>query len=175
YDLALPHMQQIAASWPCHTIMQHMSDEERSFLLRQAGELRFEQKAHAFVEQLHNASPQGPFSAFDVCLVMALAEGLGYGRDRAFFRAAGECLLGLSNAVPEPLGRTVDPPPLDASRLSVLRKLVEQWRPGGAWQVLREAMLPTPTQHRSCKPGRAQGITRTGVINHAPMDDALSP
>jgi len=140
YDLPPLRQLQTADIWPCHAVMQQMGGEERASLLRQAGLLRFEQKAHAFVEQLHAASSRGPFSAYDVCLIGVLAEGLGYGRDRAFFRAAGQRLLGLSSDVPEPLGRAFNPSPLDANRLSVLRKLVCQWRSGGAWRELREAM-----------------------------------
>ena len=131
--------------------MQHISAEECTSLLRRAGLLRFEQKAHGFVEQLHSGSPQGSFSAYDVCLIIALAEGLGYGRDRAFFRAAGQYLLGLTNDLPEPLGRTFDPPSLDASRLSVLRKLVEQWRASGAWGTLKKAIdLSSRHEATSC-------------------------
>ncbi len=129
------------STWPCHLVMQHASDQQRTRLLRQAGLLRFEQKAHTFVELLHNAHSQEPFSACDACLIAALAEGLGYGRDRAFFRAAGQYLLGLSHSVPEPLGRTFDPPPLDASRLSILKKLIQQWRITGAWEPMREIIV----------------------------------
>ena len=105
--------------------------------------LRFEQKAHAFVEQLHTAYAHAPFSAYDVGLIVALAEGLGYGRNRAFFRATGQYLLGLIDTVPEPLGHTFDPPDLDASRLVILRKLVEQWRTTSAWEMMREILLNT--------------------------------
>src|SRR5205814_406439 len=128
------------------SVMQHISDEEFTSLLLHAGLLRFEQKAHAFVEQLHAGSSQGSFNAYDACLIVALAEGLGYGRDRAFFRAAGQYLLGLSNGLPEPLGRTFAPPSLDASRLSVLRKLIEQWRTTGAWETLKQAINLSPNQ-----------------------------
>ncbi len=144
YDLPPPRPRLPQATWPCQAIMQHLSAEERTSLLRRAGLLRFEQKTHAFVEQLHAGSPQGYFSAYDVCLIGALSEGLGYGRDRAFFHAAGQYLLGLTNDLPEPLGRTFDPPSLDASRLSVLRKLVEQWRSGGAWWTLKKAIDLSP-------------------------------
>src|SRR5439155_19436327 len=82
---------------------------------------------------------------------------LGCGRDRACFRGAGACLLGLSSAVPEPLGRTVDPPPLDASRLSVLRKLVEQWHTGGAWQTLKRAIALAPTRGATTFPRKCSG------------------
>ena len=146
YDVPLSRSHLPLTTWPCHSVMQHISDEELISLLLHAGLLRFEQKAHAFVEQLHAGSPQGSFNAYDVCLIVALAEGLGYGRDRAFFRAAGQYLLGLSNGLPEPLGRTFDPPSLDASRLSVLRKLIEQWRTTGAWQTLKQTINLFPNQ-----------------------------
>lgn len=126
-----PHTTNLRTPWPCQVLIQEMSIVERTSLLRHAGLLRFEEKTHTFVELLHN-SP-----AYDTCLIPALAEGLGYGRDRAFFRAAGRHLLGLADDSPEPLGRTPDPPPLDAQRLRAFRRLVEQWRTTGAWQTLK--------------------------------------
>ncbi len=155
YDL--PHTTNQVAIWPCQPAMHEMSDEERSQLLMRAGLLRFEQKTHTFVELLHQSHAQAPFDMYDACLIPALAEGLGYGRDRAFFRAAGRHLLGLTEKAPEPLGRTPDPPPLDAQRLRTLRQLVEQWRTCGAWQTLRTALcahvmidfnnIPDPCAH----------------------------
>ena len=123
--------------WPCHAVMQVMRDEERNTLLQRAGLLRFEQKAHVFVERLHTALPRGDFSAYDACLIAALAEGLGYGRDRALFRAIGDYLLGLLRNLPEPLGRAPYPAPLDTHRLLALKRLVEAWRVNGAWEPLR--------------------------------------
>src|SRR5215472_6862222 len=116
--LQAPHTTGQPTIWPCQAVVKDMSAAERTNLLMHAGLLRFEQKTHAFVEQLHNTHPP----AYDTCLVLALAEGFGYGRDRAFFRATGRYLLGLAEAdsTPEPLGRTPDPPPLDARRLRIL-------------------------------------------------------
>ena len=145
-DLASPRASYLRTEWPCQQGMRQWGEKERSRLLRQAGLLRFERKAHAFVELLHAGFPQGPFCAYDVCLITALAEGLGYGRDRAFFRAAGQYLLGLEGSMPEPLGHTSDPPPLDKSRLQALRRLVEQWRVQGAWQTLRKIVCVTAVQ-----------------------------
>jgi len=120
--------------------MAQMNEEQQARLFRLAGMLRFEQKVHAFLALLRDAQPSGCFSAHDVCLIPALAEGLGYGRDRAFFRAAGLHLLGLANIIPEPLGRAPEPSPLDAGRLHMLHNLVAQWRTTGAWQTLRQAL-----------------------------------
>lgn len=145
-DLPSPRPTYLRTEWPCQQGMRQWGEKERSRLLRQAGLLRFERKAHAFVELLHAGFPQGPFCAYDVCLITALAEGLGYGRERAFFRAAGQYLLGLESSMPEPLGHTSDPPPLDRGRLQILRKLVEQWRVQGAWQTLRKIVCATAAQ-----------------------------
>jgi hypothetical protein len=142
YDL--PHTTPQPVEWPCHHVMAQMNQEQQARLFRLAGMLRFEQKVHAFLALLRDAQPSGCFSAPDVCLIPALAEGLGYGRDRAFFRAAGLHLLGLANTIPEPLGRAPEPSPLDAGRLRILRNLVAQWRTTGAWLTLRQALLPTP-------------------------------
>ncbi len=141
------HTAQQQINWPCHTVMAAMSDDERDKLLLRAGLLRFEQKAHAFVEQLHNQHTTRDstltlqtFSAYDTCLIVALAEGLGYGRDRALFRAIGDYLLGRTQRIPEPFGRTPEPAPLDAKRLHILRNLVQQWSICGAWETMKEAI-----------------------------------
>ncbi len=136
----LPRATHQPAQWPCHLVMARMNEEERIRLFRLAGMLRFEQKMHTFLALVHDAQPSAFFSAYDVCLIPALAEGLGYGRDRAFFRAAGLHLLGLANTIPEPLGRAPEPSPLDANRLHILHNLVAQWRTTGTWQTLRPAL-----------------------------------
>ncbi len=143
YDL--PSTTSYPAQWPCHHVMTRMNEEQRARLLTLAGIMRFEQKAHALLEALRDAQPSELFSACDVCLIPALAEGLGYGRDRAFFRAAGLHLIGVAQSIPEPLGRAPEPSPLDASRLHILHNLVQQWRTTSAWETLRKAMTNAPT------------------------------
>ena len=138
---------QLQATWPCQKVMPTMSGEERDTLLLRAGLLRFEQKAHVFVEQLHSqqAAPvqngTQTFSSYDVCLIVALAEGLGYGRDRVVFRAIGDYLLGMTQHIPEPLGRTPEPATLDAKRLHTLHTLVQQWSVCGAWEKMKQAII----------------------------------
>ena len=132
--------------WPCRQMIPEMSEAERARLLNFAGLLRFEQKTQAILVLLREAQPHRDFNAYDTCLISSLAEGLGYGRDRAFFRAAGLHLLDLMSRsdIPEPLGHTGKPSPLDASRLHILGNLVHKWRINGAWQTFRNALLPTP-------------------------------
>ena len=131
----------LPTTWPCHHLMARMNEKERTRLLMLAGMLHFEQKAHTFIELLPGTPSSELFSAYDVCLIPALAEGLGYGRDRTFFRAAGLHLIGVAKNIPEPLGRAPDPSPLDTNRLRILRNLVEQWRTTGAWHILQQALL----------------------------------
>jgi hypothetical protein len=135
--------------------MAQMNDEERACILMQAGTIRFDAKAQAFFESLQNPQPSGIFSAYDMCLIPSLAEGLGYGRDRAFFRAAGFHLIGATSSFPEPLGRSPQPTPLDSSRLRILHDLVVQWRTTGAWETFRQTLITTP-------PNNAYLATRRG-------------
>ena len=150
---ALPAQPQSA--WPCHDVMPRLSGEERTRLLRTAGLLRFEQKVEGFVEQLHAASgerdeeKQPEWRRYDLCLLPALAEALAYGRDRAFFRAAALYLLGLDGAgsVPQPAGRVDDPPPLDATRLLVLHRLLQRWHTApSATAEIRESLALPPSR-----------------------------
>lgn len=126
--------------WPCQCIIPSMDAEARAALLLRAGKLRFEQKTQNLLAQLRVTQSHAQFSAYDVCLIPALVEALGYGRDRAFFRAVGQRLVGLSSTIPEPAGRAAAPSPLDAGRLRTSGQLVEQWRVKGAWETIRNAI-----------------------------------
>lgn len=150
-DFTLSRNENVAVrKWPCQQLMSEMSEEERVQRLRRAGLLRFEERAHALAGEMHRMadandaahihSAISSFSTYDTCLILALAEGMGYGRNRAFFRAVGEYLLGLAKTVPEPLGHTFDPPSLDAMRLRALREMIAQWRSTGLWETVRKTL-----------------------------------
>jgi Protein of unknown function (DUF2851) len=128
-------------SWPCRTLLRHLTEQERDKLLFDAGMLRFEEKTHRFVEQLHTIDVYDGYEAYNACLIPALAEGLGYGRDRELFRAIGMRLVGLSKVLPEPLGWSDEPSPLDVLRLRALVTLIERWRVPGVWQTLHRLLL----------------------------------
>ena len=134
------------AEWPCHHVIEQLHETELASLFTLAGMRRFEMKAQVFFEMLSNAQPSDIFNMYDVCLIPALAEGLGFGRDRAFFRAAGLRLTGVIQAIPEPLGRAPKPSPLDADRLQMLHTLVERWRDTGAWETFRQVILSASTE-----------------------------
>ena len=78
-------------------------------------------------------------NVYNSCLIPALAEALAYGRDRAFFRAVGQRLLGQDAHIPEPLGRAPAPSPLDAKRLKVLHTLLD--RETDMWDSLQRILV----------------------------------
>ncbi|HEY4387684.1 MAG TPA: DUF2851 family protein, partial [Ktedonobacteraceae bacterium] len=104
----LPPPSPCLVDWPCHAVMPDLRPDEVVRILSRAGQIRFEQKTYAFVEEVHarlSLLTDSLFSVYDQSLIVALAEGLGYGRDRYFFRATGLSLLHEQNiqAMPEPL------------------------------------------------------------------------
>lgn len=149
-DLPARDTPQQPTSWPCQSLISQMTTHEREAMLRQAGLLRFEQKCEYFVERLHTLvqNDNKRDQAYDSVLLPALAEALAYGRDRAFFHAAGKRLLRLPSPLPEPEGRAARPSPLDTSRLRFLARLVEQAQSNPLWSRLR-AFLRLSTQTQS--------------------------
>jgi uncharacterized protein DUF2851 len=135
--LDLPRVPEQVTVWPC----QHnpLTAQHLTTTLLYAGLLRFHEKSQSLHRILATMQlqPNAPFDVYDSCLLPALAEGLGYGRDRAFFRAVGLRLVGLPTHIPEPLGHTQMPAPLDARRLRILSILSTRWQHIGAWQTLQ--------------------------------------
>jgi hypothetical protein len=80
------------------------------------------------------------WSAESCILFVALAEGMGYGREREAFRALGEQLVVLTNTLTSPAGayeallaRLAPAPRLDRQRLAALVRLAVRWRERGPW------------------------------------------
>ena len=133
--LDFPQSSRLTENWPCQ--LTPLTPQALTSTLLYAGLRRFHEKRRALGNLLATATPTRAWSRYDACLLPALAEGLGYGRDRDFFRAAGLRLLGLPASLPEPLGRAPEPAPLDARRLRILRLLLARWQETGAWSELR--------------------------------------
>lgn len=143
---------QQTSEWPCQ--QRPLAAQEIITTLLYAGLQRFSEKSqlfHQVLEETQSATSSQPgpqespgllasLSVYDRHLLPALAEGLGYGRDRAFFRAAGLRLSGVATPLPEPLGHTQSPAPLDARRLHILRILYTRWQAQGAWQTLSQEL-----------------------------------
>lgn len=139
--LDLPQLPDETLAWPCQ--QSPLAAEARTETLLYAGLLRFSAKSQILRQSLQQSRPNPAFSTYDVCLLPELAEGLGYGRDRIFFRAVGLRLVGLPARIPEPMGRVARPTPLDARRLRILYTLSARWRQVGIWEILRHACQET--------------------------------
>ncbi len=148
--LLLSQQQSQQSLWPCQHLMTTFSKQELSQRLRHAGLLRFEQKTSAFVEHIRASTPatlalsaEATQQHYTTCLLIALAEALGYGRDRDLFRAIGLYLMRQATTLPEPLGRSPAPSPLDSQRLAFFRRLMQAWQPPSStgWQQIRTTIL----------------------------------
>jgi hypothetical protein len=129
-------------AWPCQQPSRKEPTARRAILLA-AGEARFAERIAAFAEQLVavEAAPGGLWRAADRVLLVALAEGLAYGRDRAALRQAGEWLA--AGGVPDALTRELPRlPRLDATRLEGLLALHQRWAAAGPWAALQRAIGP---------------------------------
>ncbi|GCE48525.1 uncharacterized protein DUF2851 [Thermosporothrix hazakensis] len=146
--------------WPCQQTIPQLSREEQHRLFRTAGLLRFEQRVQHFIEQLREQED------YDTLLIPAIAESLGYGRDRQMFRALGHVLLQQQTRIPYPASE--HPAQLDQQRLQGLQHLIVQWQESGAWaqfaSVLEQpfARLRSSLRQIFCQEGISQ--TRADII-----------
>ena len=140
--LDLPQKPLHVSPWPCQ--QTPLAPSASTTTLLYAGLLRFHEKSQTLSQAIAETSPPpgSAYNAYDTCLLAALAEALGYGRDRAFFRAVGQRLVGLPTHIPEPLGHKPNPAPLDARRLHILSTLSARWQRSGAWSTFLPAFQP---------------------------------
>ena len=110
-------------------------------LLAEAGDARFEWRVGVLRAAIRDqASRGGRWDAPNRALAVELAEALGYGRDRALLRAAGERLV-RGEAVAATLGTDEgDTPAVERARLRGLHALFARWEARGPWEGLRGAL-----------------------------------
>ncbi len=145
----LPLPPKDAGQWPCQRDETRLAERDLLGLLDQSGEARFLEKATAFQALLAAGAEQpdapGPanqqsWSLESRVLFVALAEGVGYGREREAFRAVGEQLVTLAPGLKSPahvyeglLARLSGAARLDRERLAALTRLAARWRERGPW------------------------------------------
>jgi hypothetical protein len=131
-----------APVWPC----QRSGLRVRRSTLLAAGEARFAGRVATFAARLAAESSEagvagGLWRPEDRVLLVALAEGLAYGRDRAALRQAGEWLA--AGGAPDALTRELPRlPRLGAARLEGLLALHARWDAAGPWAAFRCALGP---------------------------------
>lgn len=133
---------------PCVGLARRMSVTSLRALLVECGRKRFAERADRLMRALAEAAAldresQPPrWSAHERVLWASLAEALGYGRERAALRWAGESLA--DGADPDSIRlECAHLPRLDRARLGALLSLVERWADCGPWEPLRRALLPS--------------------------------
>jgi hypothetical protein len=166
-----------AHAWPCASLLSHLGPPGVRGLLLAAGRERFEQRASSFAQVLATESvryERGLWTPADRVLFVAVAEALGYGRDRGLLRDAGMHLA--RGGAPDPLfAEAIRLPRVERMRLDGLLALFDRWERGGPWDVLRGALNDGPPRAAarnliahlsvsggSVSPGRA-GIVVTNV------------
>jgi hypothetical protein len=132
--------------WPCTDLQACVGATGARTLLLSAGCDRFALRTDAFRQELAArhvevapASPSG-WGTADRMLLVALAEALGYGRDRAALRAAGESLA-RGDSPDSVLTAAVAWLRVEGLRLRGLVTLYERWHEHGPWAELRAALL----------------------------------
>lgn len=141
-----------ASRWPCRAPHTRLEPPALRALLEHAGYARFALHVAAFRDALAAIATSGAadagrpdWSAADRILWQALAEGLGYGRDRAALRRAGACLL--AGTAPQALRDELEYlPRVERARLDALLTLFVRWQNAEPWQPLLDALRADDTR-----------------------------
>lgn len=129
-------LPQARAGWPCAVSpRQDMTD-----LLRHAGMARFTEHATHLEQELRSCSispaRESAWDAPNRVLWLAMAEALGYGRDRATLRRLGAALLDTHSV---PSGHAALPG-VERMRARGLLVWHERWRQDGPWHSVETAI-----------------------------------
>jgi hypothetical protein len=185
----LPLPAKDARLWPCQQEATRLAERDLLALLDQAGEARFLEKASAFQVQLSAAAEQADsarqvgqpgWSVESRALFVALAEGVGYGREREAFRAVGEQLVRLAPGLTSPahiyeglLAKLTAAQRLDRQRLAALTRLAARWRERGPWPEFWS--LLSRTQADDDKEALLRALTASGATYQVSTRKSDSP
>lgn len=126
--------------WPCARLAQRLGSRDMRELLLRAGHARFAQREALFLRDIAEAELRAPVAARwtprDHVLFVAIAEALGYGRDRDALRAAGEALLSGNACVSAGTTSRVE-----QVRVDGLAELRERWLASGPWLRLSAQLV----------------------------------
>ena len=167
-DLARPVHEDLLIGWPCAA----PRDDERAArlreLLHEAGMARFAEHTMQFGAALRAApSSQGPgWDAPNRVLWLALAEALGYGRDRAALRRVSELLLDGAPASQAEVAL----PGVERMRARGLLAWHARWRRTGPWPALAAALNARDARQRVAALRAALRVAERGAISPGRAD-----
>lgn len=159
--------------WPCADFATRAASSRRD-LLRGAGRARFEERKATFGAALDAPlapewRPPSGWGAAECALVIALVEGLGYGRDRAALRACGE-RLARGDPPDALLSETIRLGAIERARMSGLRTWLARWHGASPLAILSDALQTGATRHGAS--GAARAVTEALQVKPS---DAVSP
>lgn len=140
-------------TWPCEALLDRRGPDGVRELLRAAGHARFMARAEGFARELSavDEDAAAPWTHADRVLFVALAEALGYGRDRELQREAGmrlargeppeELICGAEDESAPRASESRQPwQRVERLRLRGLVALYICWQERGPWRELRAAL-----------------------------------
>ena len=131
----------VATPWPCTGLASRLDGARLRSLLLEAGRARFARRETQFMREIAAAEAVehqfgiALWTPRDRTLFVAIAEALGYGRDRDALRAVGESLVGFGG---DAGGGAVAGGRVERARVSGLLDLRERWLADGPWSRLGE-------------------------------------
>src|SRR5579872_1177442 len=150
----------LARQMPVHALRALLLDAGRARLVERADHLMREIAAVAATAEAGGFAL--PWTPPERVLWTSLAEALGYGRDRAALRWAGERLA--EGAAPDALRQEcAHLSRLDCVRLDALLCLYVRWSEMGPWEPLRRALLADPARAAAEALPRALHNAATGL------------
>lgn len=142
---APPGVPAASGDWPCARLALRLGVRRVRELLLAAGRARFAQREARFMRDLaeaeaHTAAPAAFWAPRDRALFVAIAEALGYGRDRDALRATGAALVSGDDparacVTPGAAGR------VERARVGGLLELRERWLGYGPWARLATSLV----------------------------------
>lgn len=166
-DAAPPPALDALYRWPCAGNGDAGRSARLMELLREAGMARFAEHTARFVGALQAApTVDVGWDAPNRVLWLALAEALGYGRDRAALRQLGESLL---DAAPtSKIEATL--PSVERMRARGLLAWRARWRQAGPWPALAAALSAGDARHGVAALRAALRVADRGAVSPSRAD-----
>lgn len=165
-EMATPIPAESCWRWPCAALVTLGNTAALTEQLHAAGMARFHEHATRMVVALRELREAPPaldgWDSANRALWLALAEALGYGRDRAMLRRLGELLLDAPSVSIERLAL----PGVERIRACGLLAWRARWQATGPWRAIEAAIIQSgETRHAVQALLAALGVTEHGAVS----------
>ena len=165
-DVLAPPVLDALYHWPCAGYRNKEDATRLAGMLHDAGMARFAEHTARIVAALQAApTVDVGWDAPNRVLWLALAEALGYGRDRAALRRLGESLL-----VAAPASEAAALPGVERMRARGLLAWYARWRRDGPWPALAAALSTGNARHGVAALRAALRVADRGAVSSSRAD-----